>query len=664
MMSRGQNPLVLMMALSMPAAAHALGLGEISVDSALNEPLAADIEIVGASPEDLAGLSAAVANKDTFAHFGADRPAFLASTSFKVAQDAGGRPILAIRSSESFTEPLVNLVLDLRWHNGELVRQYTLLLDPATIRQAAQPMTPAAAPTARTSALAPVPALASASASASTSAPVSAPAASPAVESAHAPIARRTHLKVGAKATLRGVAWRVGARSEPDLERLMLAIFRANPNSFEGNINRLKRGAILNIPAAADVAAISRGEAGREIQAQMSAWHAPSADTAVVAASDEAAALSRRIRSLESGLHDMQARMDHEHDKMLSLQARLRYVETPAPVAAPAPGSAAVPSRPIAASIAGSFALLAAALAAIYWRATRRGRAPAPTRYERAEPTASEPALEPSKVAESGEFRVLRAAHEPQTPAHPVTTEESSWVPADPIAESAAESAAAGAATALMLRDAQAAAEKRREAEEVERLREELANAKLQEEIAAAWASATAEMATVEPDTAATALLPTGNTTETSDTADTVNLGADLGAAPGPATTQRVDITNLDYNFMDLDMTAQHVQMPSVLHEHVVVKERRTNLVDVLRMAIAREPERRDLRIKLLEVYYAAAATNRKGFLDVVEKLARERDELPEGAWEKISSMGRQIAADTELFAEETTVNAKLADCA
>src|SRR5271170_7315149 len=129
-MSSGKNPLVLMMALSMPGAAQALGLGDIHVYSGLNERLAAEIDIVGATPLELAELKAAVANRDTFLHYGAERPAFLASTTFKVAQDTHGRPVLAVRSTESFTEPVVNFLVDLNWRNGQLIRQYTLLLDP------------------------------------------------------------------------------------------------------------------------------------------------------------------------------------------------------------------------------------------------------------------------------------------------------------------------------------------------------------------------------------------------------------------------------------------------------------------------------------------------------------------------------------------------------
>jgi hypothetical protein len=125
----------------------------------------------------------------------------------------------------------------------------------------------------------------------------------------------------------------------------------------------------------------------------------------------------------------------------------------------------------------------------------------------------------------------------------------------------------------------------------------------------------------------------------------------------------RVEPTRLDYNLLDLDMTAaQHVNLPSELHEPVL-KERRKNLADVLKLAIEREPERHDLRMKLLECYYSAASTNRQGFLEVVQKFAHDRDLLEPGVWDKIAFMGRQIAAENPLFAE-TAADDDLADCA
>src|ERR1700719_4710099 len=111
MMSNGKNPLMLMMALSMPGAGNALGLGDIHVDSALNERLAAEIDIVGATALELADLRAAVANRETFLRYGVDRPAFLTSATFNVTQDSQGRPVLAVHSTESFTDPVVNFLV-------------------------------------------------------------------------------------------------------------------------------------------------------------------------------------------------------------------------------------------------------------------------------------------------------------------------------------------------------------------------------------------------------------------------------------------------------------------------------------------------------------------------------------------------------------------------
>jgi pilus assembly protein FimV len=95
-----------------------------------------------------------------------------------------------------------------------------------------------------------------------------------------------------------------------------------------------------------------------------------------------------------------------------------------------------------------------------------------------------------------------------------------------------------------------------------------------------------------------------------------------------------------------------------------VVKERRTSLADVLKLALERDPERNDLRMKLLELYYSAAATNRTAFLEVVQKLARDRDVLQAEQWDKIAYMGRQIASDNPLFTQESADDQDLANCA
>ena len=110
--------------------------------------------------------------------------------------------------------------------------------------------------------------------------------------------------------------------------------------------------------------------------------------------------------------------------------------------------------------------------------------------------------------------------------------------------------------------------------------------------------------------------------------------------------------TELDFNLSNLDATAEHVQMPSALNDHVETTEARTNIVDVLKVAIDRDPHRRDLRMKLLETYYNAATGNRRSFLEVVRKLARERESLSPEEWSKIVRMGRDLAPDDILFTD------------
>jgi pilus assembly protein FimV len=640
-MSRRQKPLVLMMALSLPGAAHALGLGEIHVDSALNEPLAAEIDIVGATAEELSSLTASIANKETFLRFGAERPAFLASATFKVAHDVKGRPVLAIRSTESFTEPLVNLLVDLRWHNGEVIRQYSLLLDPTGFPAATQ-----MAVAVRSPAVPPV--------------TLAAPEPAPAAAAARTTRAT-THVKIGAKATLRGVAWRVGARSDSDLKKTMLAIFRANPNAFEGNINRLRLGAVLTIPSAPNISTISNDDASREIHAQMMAWRTlpqkvrtaaapvqamPAAAAAAVRAAAkagddaaDAAALNLRVQSLERGLHDMQGQLQREHDKLLGVQAEVRYAEKAlnSPVAA-----ARAPRQWLLQSLIGGMALLAGALGAMLFKLRRRATPKIGTNGALAVSAAM---VKEAKPATKPAAEELAPRETPRTMPRPVKLDSNEFGAAWNSVPDKPEVKAREQTSATMTTEGAAPHQP------VFTVNEDELQAAYEDTL-----DLSGETAILASEIAATS-------------GDTANLPAatvSLNARPLQATATRLDTTKLDYDLQDLDLTAQHVQMPSVLHERVVAKERRTNLVDVLKRAVEREPDRRDLRMKLLETYYAAAAANRQGFLEVVQKLARDRDRLGEGEWDKIVFMGKQIAADTAWFSSdpEGEDDNVLADCA
>ncbi len=756
-MSRGQNPLFWMMACTLPSAGHALGLGDIHVDSALNEPLAAEIDIVGATPEDLIGLIATVANRETFAHFNAERPSFLNSATFKVTTDAKGKPVLAIRSSESFSEPLIDLVVDLRWRNGQLIRQYSLLLDPAGFPAA--PQAAAALPVPPTQAALPQPVITAASSPASSPAE---PSNNSSADSVPAPVAQgsaagsastqvstraaMTQIKVGARATLRGVAWRVGARSGGDINQMMIAIFRANPSAFDGNINRLHLGATLRIPSAEEVGAIPHAEANRETHAQMQAWlssvkrpgsnpvsavaqaapaAAPAASTALATtpaagaathstnsyaatippqsaapaltavpalttapaeaaapsgppakpgdAASEKAALTTQLLSLEGNLHELQAQLEAQHNSLLTMQAQLRYAEQHPQVVAAAPPQSS--GRGLLTAALAGMAVLAAACVALLMRLRRRAnpsylpsieKVPVTAQLEVEPPAPRVKPTAPVRAPEAARIEVQEhheAQSEPSVDARVGTYAQRAETQEDPI-ESALE---------LSIGDTSGI--------NAAKLREELAAAKLREEIAAAWALPAAETykredldhdSTLALDIAKsledTVNLEKGNVsaddtieeaytdtivnshvdTFVEATAETGNYEAATALMPAPDSEPeaiQIDADNLDYNLLDLDGPDAHVNMEGTTQEQAVVKDRRTNVVDVLKQAIEREPHRRDLRIKLLETYYAEAATNRESFLEAMRSL--ERGDMDEAEWQKIEQMGAQLGTDS-----------------
>jgi pilus assembly protein FimV len=739
-MSRGPYPILLMLAMSLPGAVKALGLGDIRVDSALNEPLSAQIDIVGATREELVELTAKVANREMFQRYGADRPSFLASATFKVGLDSEGRPVLNVRSAESFTDPVINFLVDLRWGKGELIREYSLLLDPAGFSSAPRVADTAAVSDARLPAVASSPTVVPSPTVVASPTVASPPyATTTQVDSARgnasstAPIASQH--RVVARDTLRNVARRAGAGTESQAQRMMIAIFRANPHAFEGNINILHLGALLSIPSVQDVAAIDGADAKREVRAHMTAWRldgrpaAPQRVAAVPAASSSAhgtvpaqatsepaqpqtadaaahaaaaaadaaatAALKDRVQSLEKALEEVHQQLAAENAKIQDLKQmtaqeaaiaaepqaaesaaateaptssplqveRMRVEEHPAPVLAamaPSPGQTPTPVG-LLGSMAVGLALVLGGFA--YFR-------------RRVSPAGAASPLPPEES-----LNTSGSARRETTPQQPESAAEAKAAPVSRVQERPLPVAA----DAIVAREIHP----RTESDDIDEHMgidtvalersyidslgvdsfgiDETAPYKTVEDAAAAGtsaqaavvdASATAETAAHEVAEMNTVALDVSelDTAAKSDlnTAILDTRKADPAGANG---------TVLDYNLLDLDATTQHVHMPSDLLDQSVVKDRRTNIVDVLKMAIERDPERRDLRMKLLETYYSAVSTNQRGFLEVVRKLSREPNYLSADDWQKVVRMGRAIAPDDILFADQAKDD-DLANCA
>ncbi|AHL32841.1 peptidoglycan-binding protein LysM [Pseudomonas brassicacearum] len=123
------NVSVVVGALGYSALASALGLGEITLHSALNQPLRADIALVDVAGVSEGDLSASLANPDDFSRAGVERVFFLNSLRFTPVL-RGERSFIRVTSSKPVEEPFLNFLVQLNQPNGRLLREYTVLLDP------------------------------------------------------------------------------------------------------------------------------------------------------------------------------------------------------------------------------------------------------------------------------------------------------------------------------------------------------------------------------------------------------------------------------------------------------------------------------------------------------------------------------------------------------
>ena len=247
--------------------AFALGLGPLEATSALNEPFKGRIEVLGAKAEDFDTLNIALAGEEQFRRAGIERAAVLFQLRFAVADSTDGKDYIAVTSRDSIREPFLNFLLEMNWANGRLLREYTVLLDPPLYdpnrRLAAAPAAPRPTPTARPSYVAPV------TPAAAKAVPITAP--SPAAAAATPP--NGDIGPVGAGDTL----WSLARSYRPDetisVQQMMLAILRQNPDAFsKGNVNMLRRGAVLHLPDDAQMRSISAPQAAAEIRHQHQLW--------------------------------------------------------------------------------------------------------------------------------------------------------------------------------------------------------------------------------------------------------------------------------------------------------------------------------------------------------------------------------------------------------
>ncbi len=614
--------LLLLASIICPSLASALGLGEIHLNSALNEPLRAQIDLVAAAPDELTALRASLASREAFTRYGIDRPAFVSSFVFKVAKSADGRDVLNVTSTDAISEPFVTFLVEVNWARGRLMREYTVLLDPPTYTpgEAAGSAAPVTGATGGT----PAPPSPSQQ---SPSMPADAPSSPAAPRRSAGPAPTTTpsgSYRTVSGDTLMRIAQRAqGGGSTAQVDQAMMAIYKANPEAFDGNINILHRGTILRLPGADEIAALNQREAVDEVSRQMSAWRngagasagggrlrlvtpkttgeGTGSDTSGGGSGADVATLKNRVKELEGQLAESRRLVDVNNTQLADLQRKLAAASAAAAIAQGAkPAATPAPTPPAPPPPAPA--------------ATTPNTPPAPTAAPTPEVAQNAaPAEEPASAV---------AVPKPEAPA---AAPAGSWL--DWIEDHWQVPAAL---VGLLLAALGITAFRRRSRTDTDEL--------------SALAGASPHRA--EP----TARDYSGSykVTETFGAGDTAEIKTptiEVPAAPAPE----------PYEPRSSDETMS-AESPVTIDQGDPIAEADFHMAyglydqaaDLVRIALDREPDRRDLRMKLLEIYFVWG--NAENFLQTARDLAATRDHAAAGEWDKIMIMGKQICPDEEMF--------------
>lgn len=623
--------------LLLPQLALALGLGDIRLNSSLNAPLDAEIELIGATADELATLKPQLASRETFARYALDWPAFLSGVTVTEETSRDGRHLLRLRSQEPVTEPFVTLLVEVNWARGRLVREYTLLIDPPVFAPgesvASRPVAAPAVGASRQGEIA-RPAQAPAPRPAA-----SAPSSGPAAASDGSYTVRRGDTLTSIAGALAGGA---------DTQRMMLGLYQANPSAFNGNMSELHSGAVLRVPDAATLAAISQGEASAEVRRQYAAWRGQGGGAgqserlrlvppseAGAGTGGSSAGATARAQELEAEVQRLQGELSAANEKLRVRDADLARLQAQLAAARGQPAPAQ-PEPPAAAEGApGETAGEAAGETAQIDEVPAESVLPPDTGAEAgAEPA---PAEEAAEEAEETPAPAARPAPAAEQGTSFIDTLRAYWyIPAlllalllglfgyrkwkagqeDAFDNSIGRLAEAGAASV----------ERRSGLTDTARLRKPVGGE--EEESFLVEESGSHERPRLEES-------------------GSFRRPPQVVTTPADQTISGETAINLDQG----DPLAEaDFHMAYGLYDQAA---------DLVRIAIEREPARRDLRLKLLEVFFVWG--NKDQFLATARELAASRADAPAGEWDKIVIMGKQLAPEDELFQQATAAGGAIA---
>ncbi len=269
-----------LVALAAPLDINAIGLGDINVRSGLNQSLNAEIELISVRPDELESLSVTLASGNAFAQAGLDRPPFLNQLRFQVETKGDGKPYLHVYTQEPVKEPFLNYLVEVNWASGHLLREYTVLLDPSSALPATAPVIQAPI-VSSTSTLPSIPrskslfepSLAQQPKASAPSAAQSRPSSARIKTTDQGTSYGPTQAGEG----LWGIAKILLAKEDAaNINQLMLALLKANPEAFlDNNVNTVRAGFVLRVPAPDEIIALSQGEAMRLVIRHNARWEDP-----------------------------------------------------------------------------------------------------------------------------------------------------------------------------------------------------------------------------------------------------------------------------------------------------------------------------------------------------------------------------------------------------
>ena len=246
---------------------YAAGLGKLKLNSALGQPLNAEIDIVTTNSDEVSSLKANIASREAFAQAGIHYEPNFSTFKTSIELRTNGNPYIKLASPQAINDPFLNILVELNWDSGLILREYAVLLDPIEMNAQNQNI---AAP-----AVSPVPITNAVSRNTERTFDVKE---NRQGEKSTRSINRSNQAKDTYGPVIRGDTLSSIARrvlpTGVDLNQMLVALYRANREAFiANNMNLLKVGAILKIPEQSEIAAIDVPTASNEIRMQVEDWH-------------------------------------------------------------------------------------------------------------------------------------------------------------------------------------------------------------------------------------------------------------------------------------------------------------------------------------------------------------------------------------------------------